>query len=110
MAKCTAAQAVQAFEYWLGYYEKASALYASTREKSAFVLNKGAGNYTYMGHICGVQGQPWCAATVTTAIYDACGQDKSVAEEVMYGVWPYVACNQLYDAAPSNMKGRRGAS
>ncbi len=109
MAKCTAAQAVKAFQYYEGYYEKASSLYASTREKSAFVLNKGANNYTYMSYLCGVQGQPWCAATVTTAIYDACGEDKSVAKEVMYGVWPYVACNQLYDAAPSSMKGRRGA-
>ena len=26
----------------------------------------------------------------------------------MHGVWPYTACNQLYDAAPSSYKGRRG--
>lgn len=109
MSKCTAAQAVNAFDYYMGYYEKAGSSYASTRDKSAFEKNKGAANYTYMGHLCGVQGQPWCAATVSTAIYDACGQNKTTAKEVMWGVWPYISCNQLYDAAPGNMKGRRGS-
>ncbi len=109
MSKCTAAQAVNAFDYYMGYYEKASSLYASSRDKSVFSLNKGSANYTYFGYLCGVQGQPSCAATVSTAIYDACGENKATAKEVMWGVWPYVACNQLYDAAPSNMKGRRGA-
>lgn len=109
MSRCSAFQALKAFEYWLGYYEKASSAYSTTRDKSAFEKNKGSANYTYMGYICSVQGQPWCAATVSTAIYDACGENKTTAKEVMWGVWPYVACNQLYDAAPSNMKGRRGA-
>lgn len=106
MSKCTAAQAVSAMSYWLGYKEKASAEYASTRDKSAFEKNAGSNNYTYAGYLCGVQGQPWCAAQVTTAITDAC-DNKTDAKAVMYGVWPYVACNQLYDAAPSSKKGRR---
>lgn len=108
MSNCTAAQAVEAFAYWLGYYEKASASLASTREKSAFELNKGTANYTYAGSLCGVQGQPWCAAQVTTAIYEACGEDRTAAKAVMHGVWPYVNCAQLWDAAPQSMRGRRG--
>ena len=107
--RCTAAQAVSAFAYWLGYYEKASAEYASTRDKSAFEKNKGSANFTYAGYLCSVQGQPWCAAQVTTAIHDACGSSKAEAREVMWGVWPYVNCAQLWDAAPENMRGRRGA-
>ena len=106
--KCTAAQAVSAFAYWLGYYEKASAAYATSREKDCFEKNKGSANFTYAGQLCGVQGQPWCAAQVSTAIYDACGMDKNDAAEVMYGLWPYVNCAQLWDAAPTNMRGRRG--
>lgn len=108
MSKCTAAQALEAFEYWLGYYEKANASYATSREKAVFEKNKGSGNYTFAGQLCGVQGQPWCAAQVSTAIYDACGKSQADAKEVMYGLWPYVACNQLWDAAPTNMRGRRG--
>lgn len=104
MSKCTAAQAVEAMSYWVGYYEKASSSYAQTRAKSAFTQNKGSANYTYPGYLCGVQGQPWCAATVTTAIYEACGNDKAAAKEIMYGVWPYVNCAQVWDAAPDNMK------
>lgn len=109
MSKCTAAEAVVAIEYWLGYYEKASSAYASTREKSAFEKNKGNANYTYPGHLCGVQGQPWCAATVTTAIYEACGENRDEAKAVLWNIFPYVACNQVYDAAPARAKGRRGA-
>ena len=103
MSKCTAAQAVEAMSYWVGYYEKASSSYAQTRAKSAFALNKGSNNYTYPGYLCGVQAQPWCAATVTTAIYEACGS-KADAKEVMYGVYPYVNCAQVWDAAPNNKK------
>ena len=111
MSKCTAAQAVKAFEYWLGYYEKATSEYATTRDKSAFELNKGANNWTYAGHVCGINGPggPWCAMQVSLTIYEACGNDKAAAKEVLWGVWPYAACNQLYDAAPAGMKGRRGA-
>ena len=109
MSKCTAAQAVAAMEYWLGYCEKASSAYATTRDKSAFALNKGANNYTYAGYYCGIQGGAWCAMMVSTAIAEACGDSKATAKEVMYGLWPYSACNQLYEAAPDSRKGRRGA-
>ena len=108
MSKCTAAAAVSGMLYYVGYLEKASAQYASSRDKICFEKNPGSNNYTYAGYVCGVQGQPWCAAQVSTAILDACG-NKSDAKSVMWGVWPYVACNQLYDAAPSSHKGRRGA-
>ena len=103
MSKCTAAQAVAAMEYYLNYYEKATSAYASSRDKSVFPLNKGSANYTYFGYFTGAQAQPWCAATVTTAIYDACG-NKTDAKAVMYGVYPYLACNQVWDAAPDNKK------
>lgn len=108
MSKCTAAAAVSAMLYYVGYLEKASSQYASSRDKLCFEKNPGSNNYTYAGYVCGVQGQPWCAAQVSTAILDACG-NKADAKSVMWGVWPYVACNQLYDAAPSSHKGRRGA-
>lgn len=103
MSKCTAAQAVEAMEYYLNYYEKATSAYASSRDKSVFPLNKGSANYTYFGSFTGAQAQPWCAATVTTAIYDACGS-KSDAKAVMYGVYPYLNCAQVWDAAPDNRK------
>ena len=111
MSKCTAAQAVKAFEYWLGYYEKATSEYATTRDKSAFEKNKGANNWTYAGHICGINGPAaaWCAMQVSLALYEACGNDKTVAKQVMHGVWPYANCGQLYDAAPASSKGRRGS-
>ncbi len=111
MSKCTAAQAVSAMEYWVGYYEKATSAYSTTRNKSAFAMNKGSNNYTYAGYICGLNGPyaAWCAMQVSLTIYEACGNNKTTAKEVMHGVWPYTACNQLYDAAPSNMKGRMGA-
>ncbi len=111
MAKCTAAQALAAAEYYVGYCEKASSAYSDTRDKAAFTLNKGANNWTYAGHICGINGPggPWCAMQVSLAIYEACGNDKALAKDVLWGVWPYAACNQLYDAAPANSKGRRGA-
>lgn len=111
MGKCTAAQAIAAAEYYVGYCEKASSAYSTSRDKSVFELNKGANNWTYAGHICGINGPggPWCAMQVSLAVYEACGNDKALAKEVLWGVWPYAACNQLYDAAPANMKGRRGA-
>ena len=104
MSKCTAAQAVKAFAYWLDYYEKASNSYASTRDKSAFDKNKGSNNYTYAGCFCGVQAQPWCAAQVTTAITEACDGSKTDAKEIMHGVFPYVNCAQMWDAADYNSK------
>lgn len=107
----TAKQTLDAFSYWLGYYEKASSSYANTRDKSAFEKNKGANNYTYAGYICGINGPgaSWCAMQVNLAIYEACGNNKALAKETMWGVWPYKTCDQLYDAAPANKKGKRGA-
>lgn len=110
MSKCTAAQAVKAAEYWVGYCEKATSAYSNTRDKSAFTLNKGSNNYTYAGYTFGLNGPAaaWCAMQVTLAIYEACGNSKSDAKSVLHGVYPYTNCGQLYDAAPASMKGRRG--
>lgn len=108
MSKCTAKEALASFEYWLGYYEKASQKYSTYRGKEYFTKDKGSNNWTYPGYSCGVNGQPWCAATVSNSIKEACGGNISDAKSVMYGVWPYVRCDQLYDAAPSGKKGRRG--
>lgn len=104
MSKCTAAQAVAAMEAWIGYCEKATSAYAATRDKSAYTKNRGSGNYTFAGYLCGVQGMAWCAAQVSLAIYDACGRNKTLASEAMYGVWPYTVCNQVWDAAPASKK------
>lgn len=108
MPKCTAAEALAAFEYWLGYCEKATSKYASYRDKQYFETDAGANNYTYPGYLCGVQGGAWCAMMVSTAICEACGS-KADAKTVLHGLWPYTSCNQLYDAAPAAYKGRRGA-
>ena len=99
---CTAAEAVSAMEYYIGYHEKASVNYSTSRDKKYFDVNDGANNYTYPGYVCDVNGQPWCAATVSTAILDACNGDKAKAKEIMHGVWPYVSCNQMWDAADDN--------
>ena len=107
MSKCTAKQALDAFAYWLGYCEKASKAYAQTRDKSSFTKNAWSANYTYMGYLIGLQAQPWCAMTVSTVLYEACG-GKDGAKEVMYGLWPYTACDQLYEKAPYGKRGRRG--
>lgn len=104
MSKCTAAQAVAAMEYYLGYYEKASNAYATSRDKSVFAKNKGSANYTYFGYKCGVQAQPWCASTDTVAILDACGGSTADAKSVLWGVYPYVNCAQVWNAAPSSAK------
>lgn len=106
---CTAAQSVEAMQYWLGYCEKASSKYVSRRDKDVFELDKGSANMTYAGYYCGVQGGAWCAMMVSTAIAEACGNSKEYAKKVMHGLWPYTACNQLYDAAPAAYKGRRGS-
>lgn len=109
MSRCTAAQAISAFEYWLGYYEKGSSKYITRRDKAVFELDKGSANYTYPGYICGIPDGAWCAMMDALAIYEACGNSKTDAKAVMHGVWPYANCGQLWDAAPSNMKGKRGA-
>ena len=99
MSKCTAAQALEAFRYWLGYYEKASASYAGTRDKTAFEKNKGSANYTYAGKLCGCNPGAWCAMQVSTAIYEACGGDRSAAKAVMWGRWPHYNCGTVFDDA-----------
>ena len=104
MSICTAAEAVNAMLYYEGYYEKATSAYAQSRDKSYFDKNKGSNNFTYAGYMCGVQGQPWCAAQDTTAILDACGGIKADAKKVLWGVYPYTVCNQVWEAAPSNVK------
>lgn len=104
MSKCTAAEAVKAMEYYIGYREKASVTYSTYRDKAYFTKNAGSNNYTYPGYVCGVNGQPWCAATDTTAILDACGGVKSDAKDVLWGVFPYTVCNQVWDKAPSYAK------
>jgi hypothetical protein len=104
MSKCTAAQAVAAMEYWIGYREKASVTYSTYRDKAYFEKNAGSNNYTYAGNLCGVQGQPWCAAQDSTAIYEACGSNKADAKDVLWGVWPYINCAQVWDAAPDTAK------
>ena len=108
---CTAAQAVEAMQYWIGYCEKATSKYISYRDKEYFEKDKGSNNYTYAGYICGLNGPEaaWCAMQDSLAIYEACGNSKENAKRVMHGVWPYTACNQLYDAAPAGYKGRRGS-
>ena len=104
---CTVNQAIERAKYYLGYYEKASALNADSNDKSVFALNKGSNNYTYFGKFCGLQGQPWCAMLISTFIAEAC-DSKTDAKKIMHGVWPYTACDQLYNAAPSSHKGVRG--
>ena len=97
---------LEAFAYYIGnggYYEKASAKNLS-REISDFAANKGSANYTYMGKLCGINPGAWCAMMVSTAVYEACGNDREAAKTAMWGVWPYAACNQLFDAAPAGKK------
>ena len=111
MSKCTAAQAVVAMEYWIGYMEKATSAYSTSRDKSVFTRNAGSNNYTYAGYKCGLNGPEaaWCAMQVSLAIYEACGNSATEAKAIMHGVWPYTNCGQVYDAAPASMKGRRGS-
>lgn len=109
MSKCTAAQAVQASEYWDGYKEKASRQYAETRDKSAFDKNAGSNNYTFFGYNFGLQGQPYCAMAVTQFVLDACGGVASDTKTVLHGVYPYTCCDQLCKAAPAGYKGKRGS-
>ncbi len=80
-----------------GYFEKASNKNLS-RSVSDFAKNKGSANYTYFGVICGLTPAPWCAEYVTNAVLEACGGDKAKAKAAMWGVYPYTACNQLFDA------------
>lgn len=101
----TIGDVLDAFAYYIGhggYYEKKNgdAQYL-TRAVSNFAANKGSANWTYMGKLCGVNPGAWCAMMVSTAVHDGCGFDKSAARRAMWGVWPYTACNQLWEAAPA---------
>lgn len=109
----TVSDVIEAFAYYIGhggYYEKrnGTAKYL-TNDLSNFAANAGSANYTYMGKLCGINPGSWCAMMVSTAVYEGCGSDMAAAKKAMWGVWPYTACNQLYDAAPSTHKGRRGS-
>ncbi len=99
---------LDAFAYYIGsggYYEKKNgdARYL-TRAVENFAANKGDANWTYMGKLCGVNPGQWCAMMVSTAVYEGCGSDKAAAKAAMWGVWPYTACNQLWEAAPEGMR------
>lgn len=112
MGKCTAAQAVAAMQYWEGYKEKATSAYSTSRDKSDFTKNAGSNNWTYAGHISGINGgtgAAWCAMQDGLAVYEACSNNKTLAKEVLWGVWPYTNVGQVYDAAPASAKGRRGS-
>jgi len=99
----TTGDVLDAFAYYIGhggYYEKKNgdAQYL-TRAVSNFQQNVGTANWTYMGKLCGVNPGAWCAMMVSTAVYEGCGSNRSAAKKAMWGVWPYTACNQLWDAA-----------
>ena len=90
---------LSAFAYYIGsggYYEKASAKNLS-REISDFAANKGSANYTYMGKLCGVNPGAWCAMMVSTAVYEACGNDREAAKTAMWGRWPHYNCGTIFD-------------
>lgn len=88
-----------AFRYYTdhgGYCEKASAKNLS-REISDFAANKGSANYTYMGKLCGCNPGAWCAMMVSTAVYEACGGDRTAAKKAMWGRWPHYNCGTIFD-------------
>ncbi len=98
----TTGDVLDAFAYYIGhggYYEKkdGDARYL-TRAVDDFHANVGDANWTYMGKVCGINPGAWCAMMVSTAVFDACG-GREAAKKAMWGVWPYAACNQLWDAA-----------
>jgi len=99
----TIADVVKEAKWYLqsgGYKEKAS---GDSRylvdEVEVFGKNAGIANWTYFGKLCGINPGAWCAMFVSTCVYKACEKDKSKARKAMHGVWPYTACNQLFDAA-----------
>lgn len=99
----TTGDVLDAFAYYIGhggYCEKkdGDARYL-TRAVDNFQANAGDANWTYMGKLCGINPGAWCAMMVSTAVYEACGSDRTAAKKAMWGVWPYTACNQLWDAA-----------
>lgn len=103
MAACTAKQAVKASAYYTesgGYYEKATgALKYLTRDKSNFAANWGSGNYSWAGRVCALNPAPWCAMHNSTAVYEACGNDKTAAKAICWGRWPHYNCGTIMDDA-----------
>jgi hypothetical protein len=102
MSTCTAKQAVSAFAWWLGYYEKATSASAYlVRDKSVFASNAGSGNYTYAGKTFGLNGPsaPWCAMQDSLAILEACGGDWAKAKTAMFGYYPHYNCGTIWDCA-----------
>jgi|GEM_PF-2758313 len=101
----TATEALSAFAYYIGsggYYEKANSTSKYlTRDVSNFSANKGSANYTYMGNLCSLNPGAWCAMMVSTAVYEACGSDKTKAKAVLWGRWPHYNCGTLFDDANS---------
>lgn len=118
----TVRDVLDAFAYYIGnggYYEKASAKNLG-RATADFAANRGSGNYTYMGKLCGCNPGAWCAMMVSTAVYEACGSDRSTAKETMWGRWPHYNCGTIFDDAMArgrayyswygrNKKGKTGA-
>ena len=97
----TVEDVLSAFAYYIGsggYCEKASAKNLS-REIADFAANKGSGNYTYMGKLCGCNPGAWCAMMVSTAVYEACGGDKTAARAALWGRWPHYNCGTIADDA-----------
>ena len=102
----TISDVLKAFEWYLqngGYHEKANGdpQYLTDTVEN-FNRNNGSANYTYMGKLCGINPGAWCAMMVSTAVYKGCGESISKARAAMLGLWPYTACNQLWDAADDN--------
>ena len=99
----TTGDVLDAFAYYIGhggYYEKKNGqTQYLTRAVENFQKNVGDANWTYMGRLCGINPGAWCAMMVSTAVYEGCGSNRSAAKKAMWGVWPYTACNQLWDAA-----------
>lgn len=104
----TANDVLEAFAYYIdhgGYIEKKDGTEKYlTRAVENFHANDGDGNWTYMGKLCGINPGEWCAMMVSTAVHDGCGFDKAAAKTAMWGVWPYAACNQVWEAAPAAKK------
>ena len=96
-----ATELLEAFAYYInngGYYEKASAKNLSRRVED-FQANRGSGNYTYMGALCGCNPGAWCAMMVSTAVYEACGSDRAAAKTALWGRWPHYNCGTIADDA-----------
>lgn len=106
--KATIKRVIERLIYWLGYKEKETNKYTHYASKEYFSIDAGDNNYTYFGYMCNMNPAQWCALFVTIVMYEACGGDREEAKKALYGVWPYAACNQVWDAAPLTAKRRAG--